>query len=237
MDFLEDPFAEANLPEDAIEDPFAETKENDDPSNPNKNENDNKDGTPAKKKQKSTLGPMSLTEKDLLSQKGLAALPSYFNPNKYYKPGEELKNVDDYLYNLESWCHNMYPKWQLDKCLEKIERLGKKMPVSTAVTKMRMGESLFEETDKLFDNQGQVEEADTNTNNPGPSASIGSNGNGTDNFRGLAQVSTPSTQMRNLQLTDEQKARMEENRLKALERKRLAQLRREEEALAMEMEG
>ena len=145
MDFLEDPFAEANLPDEAIEDPFADEAGNN-PESSAKSP-DGKASTDAKKATKKSQGPVSLTEKDLLGPKGLAALPSYFDPHKVYQPGQELKNIDDYLYHLERWCHNMYPKWQLDKCLEKIERLGKKMPVSSFVTKMRLGEQLFENVD------------------------------------------------------------------------------------------
>ena len=218
MDYLDDD----DLPEtiNDLEDPFAPT----DPQNPENENKENNDPTTNQKKISAKRGPTSLTETDLLGPKGLAALPKYFNTNKVYQPGKEVENLDEFLQNFENWAHNMYPKWKFDMCVEKIERLGKKMTVGTHVTKMRAGERLFEgveaeELEKVVQgNDGGNQNQNQTTGQP------------------VVAPTTPSTQMRNLQLTDQQKQKIEENKRKAMERRKAAELRRQEESMMMDME-
>ena len=141
------------LPE-AIEDPFADETEGE-----NKNPDDEAKEVPEKKPKKKKTGPSvprTLTEVHLLGQKGINILPKFFPENHVYK-SDELENLNHYFHNMERWCHNMYPKWQLDMCLEKIERLGQKKAVQVAMTKLRQGESLFDavdgKTEDIFDDE------------------------------------------------------------------------------------
>jgi len=142
------------LPE-AVEDPFAEAEDEN-----SKNQDDEAKEVPEKRAKKKKTGPSvprTLTEVHLLGQKGINILPKFFQENHVYKEGNELENLNHFFHNMERWCHNMYPKWQLDMCLEKIERLGQKKSVQVAMTKLRQGENLFDavdgKNDDIFDDE------------------------------------------------------------------------------------
>ena len=211
MEYFDD-----DIPE-AIEDPFA-----DETGNHPEGENDDKEENKDKPKKKRVgAGPRSLQEKHLLNPKtGLLALPKYFLNNagemKHWEEGKELENIDEFMNNMERWCHNMYPKWQLDHCLEKIERLGVKMPIKNAMTRIRAGDEQFE-----YELEQQYNEENKN-NNPEQGEQPVNQYYNTD----LMQPSGYSISTERLQnrapaaLSEDMQAKIAENRRKALERRK-----------------
>ena len=135
----------------------------------------------------------------------------------------------------------MYPKWQLDGCLEKIERLGMKMPIKNAMVRMRAGDEMFayEMEERFREEERQIAEKENNPgmadsgNNPGnPEESSNVNQYANPQFMQPSGygISTSSLQKTAAPaaLSGDMQAKIAENRRKALERRK----QREEAAMA-----
>ena len=216
MEYFDD-----DIPE-AIEDPFA-----DETGNPQNSQDEDEKTAKKPKKKRVGTGPRSLQEKHLLHPKtGLLALPKHFLNNageiKHWEEGKELENINEFMYHIERWAHNMYPKWQLDHCLEKIERLGAKMPIKTAMTKLREGDEMFAfELEQQFEEEQKQIQAEKdgatlneeNVNQYYNPDLMQPSGYGI-NTEKLHKKSAPAV------LDDEMQRKIAENRRKALERKK-----------------
>jgi hypothetical protein len=52
----------------------------------------------------------------------------------------EYKNLQTLMSRLERWTHQLYPKFQMDLCLAKIENMGKKSLVRNTIKRVRSNE-------------------------------------------------------------------------------------------------
>merc|ERR1712050_704587 len=115
-------------------------------------ENDRMDGVdeaievPEKKKTKpkpktTTSNRIVLNKRLLTGNKGLVKYLSYFKGMELSKEKDsEYKNLTTLMARLERWTHQLYPKWQLDTTLAKIEKLGKKSMVKNTINRIRTNE-------------------------------------------------------------------------------------------------
>ncbi|GLH16521.1 Protein TIPIN homolog [Gryllus bimaculatus] len=184
---------------------------------------------PAKPKRKVVKNPQpKLDAERLKGSRGLTALENIFKNYKFCGKGYEKKDLDQIMKRLEHWAHRLFPKYEFDDCLEKMESLGHKKPVMVYVKKIRMGletaeslttEPVTQDNDHLalpldpFDELlgQQISEIQGSTSVGMPLQSFAS-----------SQSSIPSSpQLTKIVLTDEQRKRMEKNRLIAQERRLL----------------
>ncbi|XP_041972345.1 uncharacterized protein LOC121728269 isoform X1 [Aricia agestis] len=87
------------------------------------------------------LNPARLT-----GPRGIQVIPEHFKDFKFKGKGHEKEDLDLILKKLEHWAYRLYPKFQFEDCLKKIETLGKKRPVMVHLTKIRSGQLLLDET-------------------------------------------------------------------------------------------
>jgi len=80
----------------------------------------------------------TLNEKVLCGKNGLTQLLPHFQDTKFStEPNSEYDNLDLFLSKMERWTHKLYPKWQMELTLRKIEVLGKKNYVKNTVKRIR----------------------------------------------------------------------------------------------------
>ncbi|CAG0890424.1 unnamed protein product [Darwinula stevensoni] len=137
-----------------------------------------------------------LNEERLCGERGISALADYFKDVHFKGKNHEKEDLDLILKKLEHWAHRLFPRMAFDDCLERIEQLGTKRAVQTAVKKIRSGMS-----------HPTSSEAQDNAN--------------VDVFDEILQqtqttISTPSTMG---DMTNEQRERMEHNRRVAEEKR------------------
>jgi TIMELESS-interacting protein len=65
----------------------------------------------------------------LRGPRGIAHLDDMFKDFKFHGKGYEKYDLDRVMKGLEHWAHRLYPRFQFDDCLEKIEKLGQKKAV------------------------------------------------------------------------------------------------------------
>ncbi|CAH1641901.1 unnamed protein product [Spodoptera littoralis] len=87
------------------------------------------------------LNPARLT-----GPRGIQIIPEHFKDFKFKGKGHEKEDLDLVLKKLEHWAYRLYPKFQFEDCLKKIETLGKKKPVMVHLHKIRTDQFLSEET-------------------------------------------------------------------------------------------
>lgn len=87
------------------------------------------------------LNPARLT-----GPRGIQIIPDHFKDFKFKGKGHEKEDLDIVLKKLEHWAYRLYPKFQFEDCLKKIETLGKKRPVMVHLQKIRTDQFLSEET-------------------------------------------------------------------------------------------
>ncbi|XP_050356739.1 TIMELESS-interacting protein [Nymphalis io] len=87
------------------------------------------------------LNPARLT-----GPRGIQVIPEHFKDFKFKGKGHEKEDLDLVLKKLEHWAYRLYPKFQFEDCLKKIETLGKKRPVMVHLQKIRTDQYLTEET-------------------------------------------------------------------------------------------
>ncbi|XP_064074766.1 TIMELESS-interacting protein [Vanessa tameamea] len=82
----------------------------------------------------------------LMGPRGIQVIPDHFKDFKFKGKGHEKEDLDLVLKKLEHWAYRLYPKFQFEDCLKKIETLGKKRPVMVHLHKIRTDQYLTEET-------------------------------------------------------------------------------------------
>ncbi|CAH0598425.1 unnamed protein product [Chrysodeixis includens] len=87
------------------------------------------------------LNPARLT-----GPRGIQVIRDHFKDFKFKGKGHEKEDLDMVLKKLEHWAYRLYPKFQFEDCLKKIETLGKKRPVMVHLSKIRSDQILTEET-------------------------------------------------------------------------------------------
>ncbi|XP_068624020.1 TIMELESS-interacting protein [Battus philenor] len=87
------------------------------------------------------LNPARLT-----GPRGIQVIPEHFKDFNFRGKGHEKEDLDLVLKKLEHWAYRLYPKFQFEDCLKKIETLGKKRPVMVHLHKIRSDQYSSEET-------------------------------------------------------------------------------------------
>jgi len=184
------------------------------------------------KPKKVTTNPQPKLDADrLLGKRGIGTLEALFKDVKYKGKGYEREDLDLVLKKMEHWAHRLFPRFTFDESIERYERLGLKKPVQTYVKRMRMNmlpntdttEMPTDEVDPDVPEEQRPKDHDADLFNeimerhlaqfPANDQSMSDN----DNV-GQSIVVKPSG---TLVLTDEQKAKIEENRKKAEEKRKL----------------
>ncbi|KAM3958725.1 uncharacterized protein ACR2FA_007248 [Aphomia sociella] len=87
------------------------------------------------------LNPARLT-----GPRGIHVIPDHFKDFKFKGKGHEKEDLDMVLKKMEHWAYRLYPKFEFQDCLKKIEMLGKKRPVMVHLHKIRSDQYTTEET-------------------------------------------------------------------------------------------
>lgn len=203
-----------------------------------KKDGDGKDSAKEKKVVRIKRPQPKLDAERLKGPRGLKELRKTAETVKFRGKGHEAEDLIRIMSRLEHWSHRLFPKFQFDDFLEKVEKLGTKKVVQNYVKRLRMG---LEDDD---DNRPPRSEDEEDVDDPDPIADQ------TDFDRLLAeQVSlhqssvaapsprtpavptpkTPAVPFSRTQavsstpvpsLSDEQKERIERNRRAAMEKRR-----------------
>ncbi|XP_055595849.1 protein TIPIN homolog [Uranotaenia lowii] len=108
----------------------------------NENLDANNDGNaaPIKVQQKKTVrNPRNtLNVQRLCGPRGVADLENYYKGFKFRGKGYEKEDLDAVLQRMQHWAHRLYPKYGLDDSLEQFERLGRKKQLQSYMNKYRM---------------------------------------------------------------------------------------------------
>jgi TIMELESS-interacting protein len=94
-------------------------------------DNENSDGArvePSKKRIVRNPQP-KLDPERLKGPRGIAVIGNAFRDFKFHGKGHERMDLYRVMKRLEHWAHRLYPRFQFDDCLDKIEKLGQKKPV------------------------------------------------------------------------------------------------------------
>uniref|UniRef100_A0A170YW34 TIMELESS-interacting protein n=1 Tax=Triatoma infestans TaxID=30076 RepID=A0A170YW34_TRIIF len=114
--------------------------------NPDEEDNENKDTGDDKEKKRvakverrvfnkrPTLDVMRLT-----GPRGIGTIENMAKDIPLKGKGHEKEDLARIMTFLHYWTHRLYPKMTFEDCIEKIENLGKKRPIQTYLTKMRLG--------------------------------------------------------------------------------------------------
>ncbi|XP_061671682.1 TIMELESS-interacting protein [Syngnathoides biaculeatus] len=149
----------------------------------------------------------------LTSKKGLPALRALFDDVRFKGKGHEAEDVRVLMQKMENWAHRLYPKLEFEDFIDKVEKLGGKKEVQTCLKRIRLDMPLTRED---FTGIGE-EEAPPVFDILGDSNPFSS-----QNFPSDSQElihSTPAVTY----MTDEQRQRMELNRQRSLERRKVRQ--------------
>ncbi|GBP54767.1 Protein TIPIN homolog [Eumeta japonica] len=240
--FLEDETEEARALERIIEGEESEDlqdKSDEDPNSAEEAEEDKRRIDPSEKKTKKYVkNPRFVLNPALLTgPRGIKVIPEHFKDFKFKGKGHEKRDLDIVLKRLEHWAYRLYPKFQFQDCLKKIEVLGNKASVMVHLHKIRSDQILSDEQvlqkessdeesnmpvedefDKLL--QEQIDIARSTQKTKKPEIDKGS----TSSPLPVSQQATTSPTMSN-----EQRERMMRNRQLALER-RLARMKQNNDA-------
>lgn len=190
-------------------------------------------------KRAKSLAPR-LTTQLLKGPKGVHTIEKYFESFKYHGKGREKEDLDRIMKRIEHWCHRLYPKFNYDDCLAKIEHLGNKRDLQVFLKKYRMGDITADDdfrTPEFLNEDDEEERREDATpqeefdlllaeqidkqrkNEANSSVAF-------DNL--LASVNPPVTKEPEPELSDEIKQKMERNRILAMERKQATMKRLQE---------
>nr|XP_061811153.1 TIMELESS-interacting protein-like [Nerophis lumbriciformis] len=142
----------------------------------------------------------------LTSEKGLPALRTLFEDVRFKGKGHEAEDVRLLMQKMENWAHRLYPKFQLEDFIDKVEKLGAKKEVQTCLKRIRLDMPLTRED--FTGEDGPVDAEVSGDSDPYSSQSLHGD------LHGLIH-STPAAPS----LTDDQRRRMELNKKRALERR------------------
>uniref|UniRef100_A0A914HYT2 TIMELESS-interacting protein n=1 Tax=Globodera rostochiensis TaxID=31243 RepID=A0A914HYT2_GLORO len=108
-------------------------------------EKEKEEAKKAKTKARHRKPRLKLTERELLSEKGIPALKAIFDDFKFPEQMDPYEKVEVLLGQMEFWAHNLFPSMTFDDCLYKFERLGHMRVVKNAMRRMRLGMPLDDE--------------------------------------------------------------------------------------------
>ncbi|XP_026272161.1 MICAL-like protein 1 [Frankliniella occidentalis] len=180
----------------------------------------------------------------LKGPRGLLQLKKSFADIKFKGKNHEAEDLQRVMARLEHWSHRLFPKFQFDDFIEKVEKLGSKKVVQNYVKRLRMGleddddgvvrgdneeavdnpdpvaDDTMGEFDRLLAEQVSLHENSLLVSSPRtPGAPGAPRTPSIAPLRPQAVSSTPAQPVLPV-LTDEQRARIERNRLAAMEKRR-----------------
>nr|CAD7410370.1 unnamed protein product [Timema poppensis] len=233
-DLIGDPNDLEEIIEGDLDDPQNEGNDNEDEIAGEGNQPD-PTGTPVEPKKRKVLRPQpKLNAERLKGPRGIATLENVFKDFKFHGKGYEKHDLDRVMNQMKHWAHRLYPRFQFDDCLEKIEKLGHKKPLQTYVKKIRMGLETSEEPMNLIDDDDIIDTGMFADNDLQPPVDAFDEllSQQLSEMRARQTSQPPVASQRVLQqpviLTTEQKERMLRNRLMAEER-RLARLKAQQD--------
>ncbi|XP_035227623.1 TIMELESS-interacting protein-like [Stegodyphus dumicola] len=164
----------------------------------------------------------------LCGERGIPVVVKHFKDVKFKGPGHEEEDLDKLLAKLEHWAHRLFPSMKLEDCLHQIEKLGKKRPVQTCLRKIRLDmpvlKSDFVQSDEEKDETQRMSDPEIQ-----PQDAFDSLLEDRQVMQDEIPVSTPMYNApkghilgtsSGSSLTEEQKKRMEYNKMLAAERRR-----------------
>jgi len=93
-------------------------------------DNKNSNATRVEPKKRTVKNPQpKLDPERLKGPRGIAVIADAFKDFKFHGKGYEKVDLNRVMKRLEHWAHRLYPRFQFDDCLDKIEKLGQKKPV------------------------------------------------------------------------------------------------------------
>ncbi|GFR33606.1 TIMELESS-interacting protein [Trichonephila clavata] len=163
----------------------------------------------------------------LCGKRGIPILANHFKDVKFKGKGHEKEDLKKLLNILELWTHRLFPSMKFEDCLRQIEKLGKKRPVQTCLQKIRLDMPLLN-YDVVHDEDEKEEERENEmTAEPPPQDAFDQL---LDGYQAATQpgLSSENSQVAGTvlgtsfgsSLTEEQKKRMEYNKLLATERRK-----------------
>ncbi|KAK0169901.1 hypothetical protein PV328_010535 [Microctonus aethiopoides] len=185
----------------------------------------------------------------LRGPKGIQTIEKYFEGFKFNGKGHEKNDLDRVMKRLEHWSHRLFPKYQFDDFLDKVEVLGAKRDLQTFLTKYRrddLSDDLIitnTDGDMIIQREPSPEPADAfdlliaeQIEKTKQVTMLQTPKDGVDTLNTNVTINnqTPTSNNQNLNVTnsqlsnDEIKKRIERNRQLAIER-RLAKLKKDEE--------
>lgn len=183
---------------------------------------------------------VTLNAERLKGPRGIVAIDDFFQNIKLKGRGHEHQDLKDIMKRMEHWAHRLFPKYNFDDSLAKIERLGRKKEITTHMARYRLGQLIKEdeENKNVLSDDDDRDRNDTLANelpidefeelinqqialssSALPSTTFGGNISGISGISHAPQSSqyiNSQPQTPKLQLTDEQKAKIEENKKRAL---------------------
>ncbi|KAF5295193.1 hypothetical protein FQA39_LY13198 [Lamprigera yunnana] len=81
----------------------------------------------------------------LKGPRGIQTIEGIFQKIKFKGHGHEEEDLKTLLKGYQYWCHRLFPKFQFEDCIDKIERLGSKKEVQTHLKKIRMNMLILDE--------------------------------------------------------------------------------------------
>ncbi|XP_069688572.1 serine-rich adhesin for platelets [Periplaneta americana] len=231
-----------NQAEEQYEGGLAEAEEEETENNANnenaaENENETSGTRVDPKKKRIVRNPQpKLNPERLKGPRGIAVLEKTFEDFKFHGKGHEKGDLNRVMKQLEHWAHRLFPRFQFDDCLEKIEKLGQKKPMQVYVKKIRMGMETIDEPMILNEDADEPEnlhevqdEAPIDAFDELLSQQLSQTRTENQMQTTLPVPTTPlpqqaSAAIQSFELTAEQRERMLKNRLLAEER-RLARMK------------
>ncbi|GIY75344.1 TIMELESS-interacting protein [Caerostris darwini] len=172
---------------------------------------------------------VKLNPERLCGKRGIPILKDHFKDVKFRGKGHEEKDLKTLLTNLELWTHRLFPSMKFEDCLQQIEKLGCKRPVKTCVQKIRLDFPILAE-DFVHAEEEEKEEAPNEMDlEPPPQDAFDRLFNDYQQTSQPVLASTPSSSQAagkilgssfGSGLSEEQKKRMEYNKLLATERRK-----------------
>uniref|UniRef100_A0A3P9KF38 TIMELESS-interacting protein n=1 Tax=Oryzias latipes TaxID=8090 RepID=A0A3P9KF38_ORYLA len=162
---------------------------------------------PAAKRKSAKRPQPKLDSNRLISERGLPALRSLFQDVHFRGKGHEAEDLRLLMQKLENWAHRLYPRFQFEDFMDKVERLGGKKEVQTCLKRIRLDMPLTHEDFTEKDGEEDFPHETHHSGDPDPFS----------NQEEELHHSTPAPAAPSL--TEEQRRRMELNRQRALERR------------------
>lgn len=129
-DFLGDDIFNRNIDDNLDEIPEAEE---------NNEASDESTSRKVEVKKRVARAPLpKLNAQRLSGPKGIISIDKHFEHFKFKGKHHEKDDLNKVMIKLELWAHRLFPKYQFDDCLERIERLGKQRVIMSYMNMYRL---------------------------------------------------------------------------------------------------